>query len=112
MRVVDDDLLAEFRRSPRCEACGTKTPSGADPHHYFARGMGGGQRLDVRTNLVALCRLCHTQAHAGQIRRETILDIIARRERTPANKILETLYRLRRSTKWDSPSTPSKRTHP
>jgi hypothetical protein len=36
-----------------------------EPHHVFAKGMGGGGRLDIRWNLVALgssvlldCR-CH-----------------------------------------------------
>jgi 5-methylcytosine-specific restriction endonuclease McrA len=43
-----------------CECCGSKS---VDVHHIKARGMGGdptGKR-DTIENLMALCRICHTE---------------------------------------------------
>ena len=73
MKIVDEALLALFRSATRCEWCGRDTPEGADPAHVFARGVGGGSRLDIRINLVSLCRgwhngqwvSCHDANHAG-----------------------------------------------
>lgn len=40
-----------------CEACGRQA---VDIHHIEARGMGGSKKLDIKENLMALCRYCHT----------------------------------------------------
>jgi hypothetical protein len=42
-----------------CEACGRPA---IDIHHVTGRGKG----KDVITNLMALCRKCHTRAHGGK----------------------------------------------
>ena len=39
-----------------CEACGSPA---VDVHHIYGRGKGA----DIITNLMALCRKHHTQAH-------------------------------------------------
>jgi hypothetical protein len=41
-----------------CEACGRPA---IDIHHINGRGKG----KDVISNLMALCRKCHTRAHGG-----------------------------------------------
>lgn len=56
MKIIDEPLLDEFRSNRHCEYCMASTPRGADPHHVFAHGQGSAFRLDVRGNLVALCR--------------------------------------------------------
>lgn len=79
MRIVNQQLLKEFRYVARCEFC--KRPSqGCDPHHLRCKGMGGGSRLDVRCNLIALDRLCHSEFHAGNIAYYDLLAIVAARE--------------------------------
>ncbi|NTU49575.1 MAG: HNH endonuclease [Desulfobulbaceae bacterium] len=44
-----------------CEVCGLPA---VDLHHIESRGMGGSKTKDNPENLIALCRLCHTKAHA------------------------------------------------
>jgi hypothetical protein len=56
---IDKELLKEIREMP-CAWCNASPPS--DPHHLFPRQMGGGNRLDIRLDLVPLCRTCHTKA--------------------------------------------------
>lgn len=99
MKIVNESLLDEFRNALRCEWC--KKPAKCDPHHVFAKGMGGGGRLDVRVNLVALCRVCHTLTHAGEIARYDLLAIIAVREGMLQDKIEEEVWRLRRLKKGE-----------
>lgn len=77
MKVIDDCLLAEFRAKGRCEYCGKKRPT--DPHHLWCRGMGGGGRLDIKENLIALCRECHTDVHNGVIHRSELVEMVAKR---------------------------------
>lgn len=96
MKVVDKDLLASVRARRRCECCNRPTPAGCHPHHYLARGLGSGGRLDVRENLVALCIFCHDAVHRGIIPRGTILALIARREHSRPELILGYLYMLQR----------------
>ena len=94
MRIVNEDLLAEFRRYQSCEWCGKRC--WPDPHHVFCRGMGGGSRLDIRINLLALCRECHSQVHGGEIRRIDLLMVVAGRENVQIDAIVEEIWRLRR----------------
>ena len=104
MTVDDADLLDEFRRKPRCEWCNARSRHGLDPHHVFARGMGGGGRLDVRINLVSLCRTCHGEVHGGRIMRRDLLAIVAAREGMLQDDVEREIYRLRRlpkgATEW------------
>lgn len=95
MKVVNDDLLAEFRARGVCELCELWRPT--SPHHVFARGMGGGGRLDIRVNLIALCWLCHGAVHSGAVDRDTVLRVVAARERTRPGAIIALIHKLRRS---------------
>jgi hypothetical protein len=85
MIIIDEDLLDEFRGPGPCEWCG-KSCLRREPHHIFARALGGGGRLDIRCNLVGLgssifweCA-CHQAAHAGLISRLELLQVAGQRE--------------------------------
>ncbi len=97
MIVIDPDLLLAFRLKGRCEHCGLSRPT--DPHHLFGRGFGGGTRLDVRLNLMALCRACHDLYHGGVILRCTLIALVERRERLQPGTLEEMIYELRRMPK-------------
>ena len=43
-----------------CENCGAKS---VDIHHIDNKGMGGSNEKDYIENLIALCQMCHTNAH-------------------------------------------------
>lgn len=74
-------------------------------HHLFAKGMGGGGRIDMPYNLIGLCGLCHFRLHTGKITRQELLDFVAERENTTPEWITSEIYRLRRLPKDASPST-------
>ena len=100
MTIVDENLLDEFRTPGPCEWCG-KACERREPHHIFARGLGGGSRLDIRCNLIALgsgihweCA-CHQAAHAGRISRLQLLLVVGQRECYLASDIEEEVWRLR-----------------
>lgn len=93
MRVIDKPLLAEFSRPGRCEYCRKPCPDGRDPAHIYSRGAG---RVDVRRNLVSLCRECHTRSHAGHApRRWRLLIIAAKRELTTPKEIRDLVHSIR-----------------
>ena len=96
MKIIDEQLLQEFREKTSCEWCKRRIFTGLQPHHIFTRGAG---RLDIRCNLVALCIVCHGEVHAGVIMREDLLTIVAVREGTPQDEIEREIYRLRRLRK-------------
>lgn len=93
MAIVNEELLAEFRRKPQCEYCHKRTRTGLDPHHIFSRGAG---RVDDRYNLIALCRVCHVRFHGGLIRRGDLLAIVARREGVTPESCEQHVYDMRR----------------
>ncbi len=97
MIVIDPDLLLAFRLKGRCEHCARSGPT--DPHHLFGRGFGGGTRLDVRINLMALCSDCHRQYHDGHILRCTLIALVERRERLQPGTLEGLIYELRRRPK-------------
>src|SRR5581483_761225 len=110
--VIDENLLEEFRGPGPCEWCGRLCRL-REPHHIFARGLGGSQRLDVRCNLVALgssvrggCR-CHRAAHAGAIPRLQLLLVAGHREGLLASDIEAEVWRLRR----EAPAGPPAEVH-
>lgn len=96
MKIVNDDLMMEFRLAKRCGWCAQPRPGGFDPHHLHARGFGGGSRLDVRINLLPLCRECHQNVHTGVITLNDLLAIVAQREGTFQDVILSVIHFLRR----------------
>lgn len=83
MKIINNKLLATFRQTPACEICHDRAR--CQPHHIICRGAGGGRRLDVRINLVAVCVFCHARLHGGSggqvLRVEELLTLVAHRER-------------------------------
>ena len=58
VRIIDAKALRDAAK-PYCEACGSSMgPISA--HHIIHRSF---QRLDIASNLVALCIPCHEKAH-------------------------------------------------
>ncbi len=99
MTIIDDACLQKFREAPFCEYCLTPNRGQIHPHHYLARGMGGGGQLDVRENLCSVCSDCHTRVHTGEIPRHVILALIAVRMKAWPDEIETMLYRLLRTPK-------------
>lgn len=104
MRIIDEATLDLFRSKSHCEWCGRWT-SRPEPHHWIAKGMGGGRRLDVPWNLIALCGPnpmgvgCHRLAEDGHIPRRALLAVIAKRERQPQEAIEAELWEIIRQPK-------------
>jgi hypothetical protein len=94
MKIIDEELLTEFRTKRRCELCGRN--GGCQPHHLFSKGMGGARRFDIRINLIAVCAWCHVLVHTGEIERADLLLLVAKREKTTQDAIEREIYRLRR----------------
>lgn len=98
MKIVDDKLLQTFREKTICEYCGKTFRGGLDPHHLWAKGMGGGGRLDHKLNLIALCRKDHSASHGGgKPTFNELLEIVAKREGVTADYIRTEVFRMRRS---------------
>lgn len=55
-----------------CEVCNARA---VDIHHIYARGMGGTNKPDTLSNLMALCRECHIKYGDKKEYREYLLDI-------------------------------------
>lgn len=92
-------MLDLFRAAAECEWCGERNRGRLDPHHLFGRGVGGGTRLDVRINLVALCRQCHGKLHNGNIERAALLMVVAKREQMTVDAVEREYWRLWRKPK-------------
>ena len=73
-RVKDRKMIKAMRKD-YCERCGAYAD--IEPHHVFTVGSGGG---DIAMNLVQLCTSCHISVHSGNIKRDDLLAIVARRE--------------------------------
>lgn len=60
--IIDEKLLKEFRKPGACEWCG-RWSDPRQPHHIIKRGQGGGNRMDLRLNLISFghqyCCDCH-----------------------------------------------------
>lgn len=93
MTVINESLLDEFRAAPKCEWCLRLTPQGCDPAHVRSRGAG---RVDVRENLVSLCRWCHRSNHDGnEPTTGQLLELVSRREGRSVESILRKVDRIR-----------------
>jgi hypothetical protein len=100
--IIDKHLLRVFSMAPRCEYC--HQPAKCDPHHAVkCRGHGGGSRLDIKINLAALCRICHTMVGDGHIKKEVIVEIVARREKRTVEEITDAVNLLLRADKNAKP---------
>jgi hypothetical protein len=98
VKIIDENLLRSFREKPRCEWCGKPNVGQLQPHHVRCRGMGGGGRLDVPVNLIALCAVpCHDDAHHGRITATDLLAVVAAREGVLQQDIIDEVNRLRRT---------------
>lgn len=98
VKIIDERLLDEFRAEGCCELC--RCFAGRrEPHHIFAKGMGGGGRLDVRINLLGLCWICHCEVHNGQISRDACMVVVSNRDGMTCEAIQEEIWRLRRAKK-------------
>jgi hypothetical protein len=97
MIIKDEDLLDEFRGAKKCEWCRRRVGGPAHPHHIWARGMGGGNRMDVRENLISLCLNCHQVVHNGEIPRDAILVMVARREKVSVEEICDKIWTIQRT---------------
>lgn len=56
-----------------CEVCGTVA---VDVHHVTPRSLGG---TDEPSNLIALCRSDHSDAHSGELERGYLQGVVERR---------------------------------
>lgn len=64
-----------------CERC---KQVAVDIHHIIPRSKFGSKRKEEQDNvmnLIALCRDCHTDAHAEKISKDELFDIIKRRKK-------------------------------
>ena len=103
MKIESETLLDGFRMATKCEWCGRRI-SVAEPHHVFTKGMGGGGRLDIPCNLVALggafeCS-CHRSHHDGHAPLTCdLLALVAARLGTLQKDIEAEIHRARRLPK-------------
>ena len=84
MRIVDHALLERIGSSRVCEYCGSRLRHKAEVNHIIGRGLGGGHRMDVPLNCLAMgspwdCG-CHEAYHHGRITRDELVWITAIRE--------------------------------
>ena len=113
MLIESRETLDAFSGPGRCECCGRACER--DPHHVFLkRGVGGGQRLDVPENIVAICRVpCHALAEADRTFNRGLKAIVAARVSKQAGRvvygqeIIEWLWLVLRSK--DMPDRPWER---
>ena len=95
MRIINEKLLDTMRGAGRCEYC--NEPCHREPHHLWAKGMGGAGRLDIAINLIGLCRECYQGFNAGNIQKCDLLAIVAKREGTFQGRIERQIYKLLRT---------------
>lgn len=93
MKVINEELLDIYRSKGRCENCGI--PCQPEAHHLFTKGMGGAFRLDIHENIIALCMGCHRKFHNGTVSRETLVKVIAKRQKKTPAEIEQTVLRMR-----------------
>ncbi len=116
MIIIDEAMIAAYRLPGNCQWCGLFC-SAREAHHLWARGIGGGSRLDIRINLIALGRTqpfplcpCHGEIHAGRIRREDLLLVVAQRDGLLQDEIEMEIYRLLREPGEKPKKRPKRRT--
>src|SRR5438046_1092997 len=99
MTILDEACLDAFRQAPHCEYCRTPSRGRLEPHHYHPRGREAATQLDIRENLIALCRLCHQKCEDVNIPRHVILALISVRLAKWPVEIEDLIFRLLRTPK-------------
>lgn len=101
MKIINKDLLAEFRAKSHCEFCRRYSRSGLQPHHCIvARGMGAGSQIDHRWNIISLCSGCHDRHHGGYEPLTCDLTaIIAKREGCLQDELERAVFAIREAPK-------------
>lgn len=93
MKLTNESMLADLRKPGLCQWCGKPCPDGRDPAHILSRGAG---RVDIETNLAALCRACHQSSHAGQSPTpDELVDIKAKMNGLTAEEIRKLVWKIR-----------------
>lgn len=105
MTIIDKPLLRSMAMPGRCEWCGRHCKA-REAHHLFCRGIGGGGRLDIRCNLVALgssitmACTCHHDHHSiGDPSTDALLAVACQREGLLQGPVRELIDFLRRVPK-------------
>lgn len=96
MKITREEVLIAARQPGRCEVCQKFCPDGRDPHHIDARGMGGGNRNDSATNIIALCRQCHQDVDWFKLTMRECEIIAADREGVPVEWLRECRWLIQR----------------
>lgn len=95
-RIVDPETIDRMRK-PYCEVCGSRAYG--EPHHIYTRGAGG---PDIPENLIQLCWDCHyVKVPAGKLPKETLLRIVARREKKTVEEIQDIIFTARRTGMYE-----------
>jgi len=71
---IKDQKAIDKARKENCEYCGQP---GNNVHHILTKGSGA---PDIAENLINLCFICHTRVHQGNIKRESLFEIVSIRE--------------------------------
>lgn len=108
MKIINPQLRREYSEPGNCEFCGLWRRV-REGHHLYAVGSGGGGRLDIRINMIALgssqsgafmrCS-CHGKIHndLGELNPKA-LAIVAEREGTDPETIEAVIWFMQRLTK-------------
>ncbi len=100
MKITNKKMMNQFRQAPFCELCSARSRGRLEPHHVTSRGHGGGWRMDIPENLVALCHECHSLRGDDPDWLDRFLQIIARREGfLNGSEVLDFLHRVRNAPK-------------
>ena len=96
MRVVNEQLLKQFRGRGQCDYC-QRYVEVRHAAHIFGKGAG---RVDIPGNLLALCAEDHHESHAGKlITRADLLRTAAEREVLLMEEIEAAVHAFRRHPK-------------
>ena len=103
MKIKRPAILSSFPSPGLCESCGVPCSS-RERHHIFSRGAGG---PDLPINIIMLgdaftghCA-CHIKFHGNGLKRFRLqfLDVVAKREQTTVEAIVDVICLVRRLPK-------------
>jgi hypothetical protein len=87
---IDDRPTVEEMKKEYCEVCKNSTLRNGkiiDPHHIYTKGASS---PDIPENLIQLCWDCHYEkAHGGKYSKAFLLGIVAERENTTVDEIID-----------------------